>query len=745
MADVPRQNPLFVRHWGLKRPALLQDWQEATNFVLYGLGVTPDTRVVRTANRYEYRKPDYSAALKPVDYCNVACLSTPAAPTALPPGDVHVAHFPLRKIIRQDYQDTLPVPLVLQPGPLVLPANNVAWPVPRGQQRFVQDWIQAGNALTGVAALTVNPGFNEWFNPSGYRPLVQDWIAQTNIALMTTVVVVSMPPGRAHFDNPPLKKAGRQDYQETLSMPLVLQPGPLIMPANQAAWPVPRDQRRNLADWQDYILPWAQAPPFNYDWPNPRGVRRPLQDWTASTNIALTTVVVVTPPPPHQTDWPNPRGAGRHVAWQGWADKLIVDILPPPANYDWPLTPGRRRNPQDWIAPTSAALKAGPVVPPPIAKDWPVPRAAQRNPQDWIWASNPASIPEPPVYLLRAATRYEYREPDYSAALKWCDNYNVALLFAPPPPPPPIAQRDWPVPKAARRNPQDWIQPSNPASIPEPPTVNPGFNEWFNPWGPRRGPQDWVQASPLALTVVIVPTLFREPTIWRRDVPTSAAQTTPLGSVTVRLAPAVVVTAPRANYDWPNPRGPRRHVAWEGWTSSLFVDVLPPPANYDWPNPRAPRRNPQDWIRSVSTFTIFVERPPIAQSDWPNPRGARRNPQDWSDRFKLPLQSVLPPTQKNWPLPTPAARRNPQDYIEPTNIALVTTVQIMPPIAQHDWPVPKGALQPVITARDFVAGFNPPVDPVYDPDNTLENEIRRIRDLTNRSGRIRYLKNEVRS
>lgn len=278
---------------------------------------------------------------------------------------------------------------------------------------------------------------------------------------------------------------------------------------------------------------------------------------------------------------------------------------------------------------------------------------------------------------------------------------------------PPIAQYDWPVPRGARRNSQDWIQASNPAVIPPPIT----------------------EAQP------------RSPILWRKksSVDTTASLSTQLGSPLTLIA--VEAPPPISQTDWPNPRGSRRNP--QDWSDSfkLPLQQVLPPHQTDWPLPKAPRRGPQDWIQVAATF---IQPPPVqpqnALYDWPVPRGPRRNPQDWSDRFKLPLQQVLPPTQKNWPLPTPAARRNPQDYIEPTNITLYTTVQIMPPNALRDWPVPKGARQPVITARDWVVGpFNPPVTPVYDPDNTLKNEIRRLRDLANNIGRIRFLKNEVRS
>lgn len=252
-------------------------------------------------------------------------------------------------------------------------------------------------------------------------------------------------------------------------------------------------------------------------------------------------------------------------------------------------------------------------------------------------------------------------------------------------------------------------------------TVNPGFNEWFNPAGPaRRNPQDWIAGSTRLLT-----------------------------------QPAVQAVLPPRQANWSNPSGARQHIAWQSWSDRLIVDILPPPANYDWPNPRDRQRGPQDFIKATPCTLTAVPAvpPPNAQRDWPVPRAARRNPQDWIQASNPSFLSAATAQlrspilwRKKPSIDTTAALST----LLGSNVALLQVVA-PPVISQRDWPLPPYA--PLQNPQDFIGSVNdvlyypaaPPVPPVYDPDNTLENEIRRLRNLKNKSGRIRYLKNEVRS
>jgi hypothetical protein len=711
MATIPR-SPTFFRTWAKRNP---QDHSDSFKLPLQQR-MPPGKAEFTNPNVRVVQRQDWKDSFKlPLQQ-------------RMPPGQQSLVNPGLRTVQRQDWEDSFKLPLQqrmppggasidlpsrgprrgvhmdwIQSSPVTLTSVVVAaspilpedFPVPRNQRRNLADWVNY--ILPWAQAGPTNPGFNEWFNPWGPRPGRQDWTQATPITL---TAIVAAPFVQSDWPNPSGPRRNPQDWDDSFKLPLQQ-----VLPPNQTDWPVPRGARRGPQDWSDsFKLPLQQVlPPSLLDWPNPRGPRPLVRDWTDSFKLPLQQVL-----PPNQTDWPVPKGPRRGV--QDWIAPTNIALFgavvgTPFAQADWPVPLGPVSNQlRGW----RDALITD-ILPPPANYDWPVPRAARRNPPDWI-------LPTP--YALTAAPVVK----------------------------PPIAQFDWPVPGAARRNPQDWIVGSNPPAAPTDDRVlrgvnryqrpnpsyaaalkwsdntnialltgpqlqtNPGFNEWFNPWGPRRGPQDWIQSTPNTLTV----------------------------------APQIPLIA---QYDWPNPRGAKRNP--QDWSDSfkLPLQQVLPPRQTDWPVPKTARRNPQDWIQVAGTFT---QPPPVqpqnAQYDWPVPRAARRNPQDWSDRFKLPLQQVLPPTQKVWPLLTPARRRNPQDYILPTGLALYTTVQIMPPIAQHEWPVPKGALQPVITARDFIAGsFNPPVFPVYEPNNTLKNEIRRLRDLTNKSSRVRFLKNEVRS
>jgi hypothetical protein len=662
------------------------------------------------------------------------------------------------------------------------------WFNPWGPRRFPQDWIAATpNALT--AAPTAPPiAQRDWPNPRGRQQPVRDWTDSFKLPIQQV-----LPPRQTDWLNP-------RGPQRLVDLSWAQSPRPPVadttnLPSTAVAWFNPWGRQPPNVGSVQSSGQWLLSPVATEaiirqaDWPVPKGPRQPVRDWTDSFKLPLQEVL-----PPRQTDWPNPRAALQSVgfgawtqsprppepdltnlpctavAWfnpwgrrrsvdlltwtspvtraevtvyvsrpptffRTWAPRRLVDLTwtqspRPPAptlpirQADWPNPHGSRRNPQDWSDSFKLPLQQ---VLPPHQTDWPNPRASRRNPQDWIQAT---------PYTLTVA-----------------------------PASPPIRQTDWPNPRGPKPLVEFgvWIQSPRP---PVPDTL--AFTSWFNPWGPRRRIQDWIQPTNLALTSASAPTLPARQTDWSN--PRGPRRNPQDWSGSSKL-PLQQVLPPR-QMDWPVPKGPRP-VVWD-WSDSfkLPLQQVLPPRQTDWPVPRAPRRNPQDW----QSYTLPISQVPLRQLDWPNPT-LRKPPvvvswaqspsiavtfvqspfnqtdwplpprvklgvlQTWSDSFKLPLQQTLPPRQLDWPNPRGRVSYDLRGYA----VRNIPVASVPPkPYNQYDWPNPRGPRQPVITARDFVVGIIPPIPPVYDVANTLKNEIRRLRYLENKTGRIRFLKNEIR-
>lgn len=308
-----------------------------------------------------------------------------------------------------------------------------------------------------------------------------------------------------------------------------------------------------------------------------------------------------------------------------------------------------------------------------------------------------ADFPRSPLYARVSA---KPRLPDYT----WVQSATT-LGIPEPPAPMPFRQQDWPVPFPQGYAGQDWIDTGLAwTSTPQPPPPN-AQRDWPVPRGPRRARPEWVHH--------ILP--------WQEPSP----------------------PPPLANYDWPVPRGSRRNP--QDWSASFNL-------NLTLADTRAPilwRRKPRvDFTAAILSQPLGGRPPPepeavpFAQRDWPLPqRHKARLLPTWIDSFKLPLQGVLPPRQLDWPNPRGPRSNDLRGFaLRNLPIALVQPQ----PHNQYDWPVPKGKRQPVITARDFVHGANPPIPPVYDRALTLENERRRVRFLGRLNSRVRFLKNEIR-
>lgn len=109
----------------------------------------------------------------------------------------------------------------------------------------------------------------------------------------------------------------------------------------------------------------------------------------------------------------------------------------------------------------------------------------------------------------------------------------------------------------------------------------------------------------------------------------------------------------------------------------------------------------------VIGVNVEASAAPLSARFWPNPMGrVHRLRPDWQDRFKLPLQQVLPFRQTEWPVPKgrlfPLELRTLADYALP----------IEPPIRAlfplYDWPNPRGPLYPVFL-RTWIDTFKLPL------------------------------------
>lgn len=437
-------------------------------------------------------------------------------------------------------------------------------------------------------------------------------------------------------------------------------------------------------------MPVVTVNPGWDEWFNPWGPRRPVADWVASTPLTLSTPATAV-----QTRAP-----------------LQTALYGPP------------RARQDFIQGSSIVLQSASVQPPFRQMDWPVPRAAPRS-VTLLTHTNSASLPLTVVFPVGATSASLPPRGPWTArgVQDWWD-YIIPWALAPPPGTPTF-QTDWPLPtRSAARNPQDFVAGSNflpqpPVPPPVDPTVQPGWDEWFNPWGPKYPVVDWIFSTPIALTATAAVTVTPRAPV---QTPLYAARRAPqdwVFSSPLTLQPVVAAAQPFPNRDWPNPRGPRYPVF--DWIQStpialsapIVVAVVPRAPLYT--RLYAPPRNPQDFIQGTNFALTFVApvKPPVCL-DWPNPsRGPRRNPQDFIRAYYQPPQ---PPVIVNDP-------------------------------ATIEWYNPWGPKYPV---RDWVLSsphvlITPPIIPPAGPGEVIKNEIRRVREAKNYTGRIRFLKNQVRN
>lgn len=151
---------------------------------------------------------------------------------------------------------------------------------------------------------------------------------------------------------------------------------------------------------------------------------------------------------------------------------------------------------------------------------------------------------------------------------------------------------------------------------------------------------------------------------------------------------------PGQNYDWPNPRGPRRSVDLLTWTPPDLVATaafLPfQQLNYDWPNPRGPKRANDYTHISFSPPGLVPQQasPATITFDWPNPRGPRRSVDllTWT-QSQVHNAQFTPFQQLNYDWPNPRGARRAVDLLTWINTPQIAGPQ---PFTNYDWPNPKG-------------------------------------------------------
>jgi hypothetical protein len=292
-------------------------------------------------------------------------------------------------------------------------------------------------------------------------------------------------------------------------------------------------------------------------------------------------------PPNSQTDWPNPvRRASRQAALDTNWEQYSLGLYQPPAAVQFPpgenlwINPpprgARRGLPYlDWNQYPSALYGPAVTAPalPPGENLWttPPPQAARRGLPYLDWNQYPQALYAPPaavdIRTIRPVNRYQYPKPSsFAAVTAQYVGSPLPLLTAPPPPPPtaiPNRQFDWPVPRGARRNPQDWQQSATTVGIPSAPILDTrtirAFNRYLYP--PRS----------------------------RFAAVTAQYVGSPLSLLTAPPPPPPIPLPPRWQ-DWSNPviaKGLRSNVWRIGWTVTLNLGLfgiegtipIPPPVD----------------------------------------------------------------------------------------------------------------------------------------------------------------------
>ena len=203
---------------------------------------------------------------------------------------------------------------------------------------------------------------------------------------------------------------------------------------------------------------------------------------------------------------------------------------------------------------------------------------------------------------------------------------------------------------------------------------------------------------------------------------------------------------PFSQDDWPNPsRRKQAAVTQLTWTDAFKLPLQQrlPPHQTDWPVPKGPLRviDLVTWI-NPALFNVPPEIPNIMQYDWPNPKGPARAIDLLTWALPLtPSAMLFVPTkginQYDWPNPRAARRGNP-DWIAGSTWVMSQPAPIISRARNRDWPNPRGPRRSA-SFLSFNSNPMPPEPAVPSPEEMLENKTGRVRFLKNEIGRNRYL------
>lgn len=416
-----------------------------------------------------------------------------------------------------------------------LPKNKSDWPVPRGPARASDLVVFLQN---GFLTLNVRPNAQySWPVPPG--------------ALQGVIT------NKTHIDQTKRLLIGADQ-----------------LPENQYDWPVPKGPARSsaLVTWINPGLgPVVVRPQINYDWPVPRGAARSIDTLTwAQPGLSLQTVVVVYPVGFGQFDWPVPKGPTASISLRTHIHPLNLlagkDTFTAAGNdFDWPNPRGWVRSFDLTLAQSGLALNNTTAQKPNANYDWPNPRGTTFVAQ--LYEVDHLSflfVPDAPVIGTEFPNPYP-RSPQRSFDLTWLDS-GLSLQSAAPAAKP-YQQLDWPNPRGALRNNQDWLE-SGLALTSVIGQVPFSQTDWLVPKGKTPPVPDWIFVkfngeSPPSESVLRAPHIAGPVVPLERVVQDWIWQTNinlPIPvSVVVHLGPGFVEIDPTKQWAPVEPHPPRRH------------------------------------------------------------------------------------------------------------------------------------------------------------------------------------------
>ncbi len=439
--------------------------------------------------------------------------------------------------------------------------------------------------------------------------------------------------------------------------------------------------------WQNLLSTLlAPAAVVSYIFRGPLAVPRWLQPVReavpgfVAAGLALATVAA-----PFTSAWANPQTEPRDASALTWLNPINLNLIGQDTiygdpgevpSYSWPNPRGPAQANQDYQQSLNVALLTTTGTKPFLQVEWPVPRG-QPSRQDYQQSVNQNLSPAETVVVLRQPLVTRFVAPSRFVAITATINRGSLVV---PESLPAARQQDWPNPLRPIRRP-DYQFSVN---------VNLyGQDAVFGPtiWGqPRDIPHDGiVEQFPVgALRMVVIQAPFAQTDwpnprqVWPRP---DYQQAVNLGLLTT------TGTKPFAQNDWPGSRGARRPVADAAQGTNLALNGVPTPFSQDdWPNPS--RRPIYRLVADPPNITSAL-LPPFSQDDWPNPR--RAGPRaDYQQSLNLGLRTTTgtkPFLQAEWPVPL-GAKPVVADYQQSVNLALFTTPPS--PFAQDDWPNPRG-------------------------------------------------------